>query len=117
MKGDTPMLSRRGFFIGAASLIAAPTIIKITNLMPVRPIEPYGYLNLSEIVRTTLRLRMGELAEHLSRNNVLLERLLSMEVGQISGVFCRERMQLQWQGGRPLLFSRHPIPCQGYPPT
>jgi len=34
------MLSRRGLFIGGASLLAAPALVRASSLMPVAPVPP-----------------------------------------------------------------------------
>lgn len=37
------MISRRSFFVGAGSLIAAPPIVKVANLMPMRGTVLQGF--------------------------------------------------------------------------
>ena len=78
------MIKRRGFLAGLGVLLAAPAIIRTPGLlMPVKAplivdVDEY-YLpfspTLSEIVTAALRHRTGWLAESVTRNNALLERL------------------------------------------
>jgi len=86
--------SRRGFLgflgSGAAAVLAAPAIVRVTSLMPVKALGdwrrlgfPYedgfthyrGYDCFTEMVTDTLRRYRGELAHNIIRNNPLLERL------------------------------------------
>ena len=69
-------MNRRGFIAGLGALLAAPAIIRTPGLlMPVKAPPIIRTLTLSEIVTTTLRNRAGALAESVTRNNALLERL------------------------------------------
>jgi hypothetical protein len=81
-------LHRRGFLTGLGALIAAPAIVSVSNIMPVKsmPIEleqfDAVYLRaewptISEIVATALKNNSMHLSENLMRNNALLQRLMT----------------------------------------
>jgi hypothetical protein len=60
------MLSRRGLLIGLGAIIAAPAIVRIQNIMPVRAVVLRP--NLDEI----LRVPYGQMVEHRERFDVWL---------------------------------------------
>ena len=69
-------LSRRGLFGfgGAAAAVVTAQFAPFGWAFDT-PTVTTGYIQLSEIVATTLRNRSGELAEHMMKNNALLVRL------------------------------------------
>lgn len=46
--------SRRGFITGLTSLIVAPAIVRVENIMPVKAIKFNGLLTIEEITREAL---------------------------------------------------------------
>ena len=70
-------LSRRGLFGFSGAAAAAVITAKFAPFGWAfnAPIVTTGYIQLSDIVATTLRNRSGELAEHMMKNNALLVRL------------------------------------------
>jgi hypothetical protein len=48
-------MDRRGFLLGIGStLITAPAIVHPYNIMPVRPLVPYGFPELAELLKAAL---------------------------------------------------------------
>lgn len=45
------MLSRRSLFIGATTLIAAPSIVRVARLMPVSVLKPYEGLTIEKLIQ------------------------------------------------------------------
>ena len=70
-------ISRRSLFRGLGALIVAPAVIRVAELMPIKPWRP-GYEirdDLSELMTTTLRAHSREIAENITNNNALLQQL------------------------------------------
>ena len=88
-------LSRRGLITGLTSLLAAPAIVRITSIMPVKEIprsfdlgftytenEAFnrfagGRLTFQEYVERTLKARSAAVRENIAGHNALLARLTS----------------------------------------
>ena len=82
-------LSRRKFFLGAAaSLIAAPAIVRVASLMAVKPVPEYPWVPMtgdfvwtdpengfSEIVTEMLRNRKPHMSDLIVKNNALIAML------------------------------------------
>jgi len=93
------ILQRRKFLMGLGALMAAPAIVSVSNIMPVKmlPVEleqfdavylrADDHQELSELVRTTLRNRSKHLAENMTKNNALLQRLSAWEEAEDARMF------------------------------
>lgn len=93
------ILARRKFLMGLGALLAAPAIVSVANIMPVKAmpaelevfdavyVRAEGYQSLSEIVQTTLRNRSGKLAGNMMKNNALLTRLSAWEEAEDKRMF------------------------------
>jgi len=93
------ILARRKFLMGLGVLMAAPAIVSVSNIMPVKmlPIEleqfdavylrADDHLELSELVQITLRNRSKQMAENLTKNNALIQRLSSWEKAEDDRMF------------------------------
>lgn len=91
------ILPRRKFLMGLGALMAAPAIVSVANIMPVKAmpaelevfdavylrVEPYQ--DLSELVKTTLRNRSKPLAENMVKNNALLSQWEQAEDARMFG--------------------------------
>jgi hypothetical protein len=49
-------MNRRGFITGVIALVAAPAIVRVSSLMPVRAIVPANYLSLAQITRESVQM-------------------------------------------------------------
>lgn len=63
-------LSRRGLFGGFAALLAAPAIVRVASIMPVKALPTF-----EEMVREVIRSHPSEFWRQLADNNALFERL------------------------------------------
>lgn len=79
-------LSRRKLFTFAAALVAAPTIVRVASIMPVRAIEEWlplpdyvrglSGMRLDEMVKQTLREHRAEIHGNMMKHNALLCRII-----------------------------------------
>jgi len=77
-------VSRRGLLTGLASLLAAPAIVRVTSLMPVKALGPpelvlpYTYgenETFSQLVTQTMRRHRSLVIANITENNALLSML------------------------------------------
>lgn len=71
-------LSRRALFGGLAALVAAPAIVRVASIMPVRALPPT--LSFSEMVAGTLRDHPEAISRNVSTANALMRHLREMRL-------------------------------------
>ena len=62
------MQTRRGFIRSLGFLFAAPAIVRVSSLMPVRVIPPLGLITLDEYSRRVLAPAMNRVAEAVAHD-------------------------------------------------